>query len=380
MRNQCLSLVVSGLLLTACGDSSSPFGGSNAGGNGTGGTTADGGSNIGGSNVGGSNIGGSNIGGSNVGGSNAGGSGGASTDGGGGSAANGGSGQGGSSAGCGNAVIDAGEDCDGVLLGGADCVSEGFVGGILACTACSFDTSACSVWSCDPMFFNNDDGCDCSCGAHDPDCDLPGQSLFCNEVLTNDGTTCVNDICVPLPIQCGNGFVQAGETCDDGNIVSGDGCSSTCQNEPPPPSWTCDPMFYNALDGCDCSCGAHDPDCNVPGQTLFCDEILASAGTTCVNDICVVPPVVCGNGIIQTGEACDDGNLVSGDGCSSTCQNEPPPPSWTCNTFFYNAQDGCDCSCGAHDPDCNLPGQTLFCDEQLAPPGTTCNASDICVP
>ena len=28
---------------------------------------------------------------------------------------------------------------------------------------------------------------------------------------------------------------------------------------------------------------------------------------------------VCGNGVLETGEACDDGNNVSGDGCSSTC-------------------------------------------------------------
>lgn len=31
---------------------------------------------------------------------------------------------------------------------------------------------------------------------------------------------------------------------------------------------------------------------------------------------------VCGNGIIETGEGCDDGNTLSGDGCSSSCQIE----------------------------------------------------------
>ena len=30
---------------------------------------------------------------------------------------------------------------------------------------------------------------------------------------------------------CGNGVVDPGETCDDGNTVNGDGCSSTCQTE-----------------------------------------------------------------------------------------------------------------------------------------------------
>lgn len=38
----------------------------------------------------------------------------------------------------------------------------------------------------------------------------------------------------------------------------------------------------------------------------------------------------CGNGIVESGEQCDDSNAVSGDGCSSTCQTEavaPPPVS-----------------------------------------------------
>jgi len=33
-------------------------------------------------------------------------------------------------------------------------------------------------------------------------------------------------------------------------------------------------------------------------------------------------PPLCGNGIVEHGEACDDGNLVNGDGCSSDCQIE----------------------------------------------------------
>ena len=38
----------------------------------------------------------------------------------------------------------------------------------------------------------------------------------------------------------------------------------------------------------------------------------------------------CGDGIIQVGEQCDDGNNTSGDGCSSSCSNEgsqAPPGS-----------------------------------------------------
>lgn len=33
---------------------------------------------------------------------------------------------------------------------------------------------------------------------------------------------------------------------------------------------------------------------------------------------------VCGNGIVEGCEQCDDGNTINGDGCSATCQIEPP--------------------------------------------------------
>ena len=35
-----------------------------------------------------------------------------------------------------------------------------------------------------------------------------------------------------------------------------------------------------------------------------------------------IPPVLCGNGVVEAGEECDDGNLIDGDGCSSTCTVE----------------------------------------------------------
>jgi len=34
---------------------------------------------------------------------------------------------------------------------------------------------------------------------------------------------------------CGNSVIETGETCDDGNVAAGDGCSATCQTEAAPP-------------------------------------------------------------------------------------------------------------------------------------------------
>src|SRR5687768_5483170 len=44
-----------------------------------------------------------------------------------------------------------------------------------------------------------------------------------------------------------------------------------------------------------------------------------TSGTTGTTDTSGAP-AECGNGILEPGEACDDGNLVDGDGCESSCQ------------------------------------------------------------
>jgi cysteine-rich repeat protein len=39
-----------------------------------------------------------------------------------------------------------------------------------------------------------------------------------------------------------------------------------------------------------------------------------------------IPSAVCGNGVVETGETCDDGNTDAGDGCDANCATEPEPP------------------------------------------------------
>ncbi len=38
----------------------------------------------------------------------------------------------------------------------------------------------------------------------------------------------------------------------------------------------------------------------------------------------------CGNGLVDSGEECDDGNVVDGDGCSASCAVERDPSTYTC--------------------------------------------------
>lgn len=49
---------------------------------------------------------------------------------------------------------------------------------------------------------------------------------------------------------------------------------------------------------------------------------------------------MCGNGIVQIGEECDDGNLKSNDGCSSLCKKEADAP--ICGDGIVNGSEECD--------------------------------------
>jgi len=59
--------------------------------------------------------------------------------------------------------------------------------------------------------------------------------------------------------------------------------------------------------------------CNTDG--LAYSATSCSAGQSCNTGTCAVR---CGDGIIGASEACDDGNVVNGDGCSSVCVMEGP--------------------------------------------------------
>jgi cysteine-rich repeat protein len=64
----------------------------------------------------------------------------------------------------------------------------------------------------------------CSQCAELPTCE-PGYTL-----ATTQNGTCTVGTCVKNPL-CGDGIIDAGETCDDSNTNSRDGCSSTCAIE-----------------------------------------------------------------------------------------------------------------------------------------------------
>jgi cysteine-rich repeat protein len=126
---------------------------------------------------------------------------------------------------------------------------------------------------------------------------------------------------------CGDGIVDIGEECDDGNTVDGDGCSSTCVLE------ECGNGIIEGVEECDDGNTNNDDscrsDCTIPvcGDGILddyppfneeCDDGNTIPGDGCEND-CTITTAICGDGTVDAGEECDDGNTVSLDGCSADC-------------------------------------------------------------
>jgi cysteine-rich repeat protein len=84
---------------------------------------------------------------------------------------------------------------------------------------------------------------------------------------------------------------------------------------------------------------------------------------------------ICGDGVLDPGEQCDDGNTVAGDGCSSTCQIE------ACNTCSGQPSICTPIAAGTACDDHNACTQPDQCDGNGACVGSNpvvCTASDRC--
>jgi cysteine-rich repeat protein len=130
------------------------------------------------------------------------------------------------------------------------------------------------------------------------------------------------------------------EQCDDGNLVGCDGCDAECNLEP---GWQCGDgvLSTDCEEQCDDGPGNDDvtPNaCRTDCRHAHCGDGILDAGEGCddgnrtscdgCSDLCVPEPgLTCGDGIpeVLCGEECDDGNAIVGDGCAGSCSLERIP-------------------------------------------------------
>ena len=70
------------------------------------------------------------------------------------------------------------------------------------------------------------------------------------------------------------------------------------------------------------TCYITDPPALVSGVFGFQNQFQEDSAFFGSSIALCVPTKMCGNGAIEAGEACDDGNTAAGDGCNATCQIE----------------------------------------------------------
>jgi hypothetical protein len=214
---------------------------------------------------------------------------------------------------CGNGTIDGAEQCDGIELGGADCLAQGLAGGSLACAAnCTFDVAGCVAAVCGDGMLQDGEVCDCAMGACAPaqlgnqmctalpgpgGTNYTGGTLGCTAACAFDESGCT---------ACGDGAIAPGESCD-GADLAGQTCQSqgfdagalactaqctfntgacvdyVCGNlvcDPDEDSCTCPGDCPDDPNSCsDCQCGGS-------GGACYCDAACLSLGDCCFDGPC----------------------------------------------------------------------------------------------
>lgn len=227
---------------------------------------------------------------------------------------------------CGDGILNLNEDCDGAC-GSAGC-------DITGCTDCAVDTG----WECPrPGYCFKLQECGDGLIQAGETCDPGPVSIAAcdaDDCTLNTGYYCSGEPSMCVDSVCGDGVVAPDEECDDGGTDPSDGCDASCEVEANyvcPPGLPCQPQCGNGIlqpgEQCEYTLDMNgDPELNAG-----CVNCFISPGYDCSADprACVLSN--CGNGDpnedmfaeAENGEGCDDGNDIAGDGCSPTCQIEP---------------------------------------------------------
>ncbi len=229
---------------------------------------------------------------------------------------------------CGNGSIDDGEECDGDLLGESTCAALGFDTGELACVDCAIDVSDCGgTEDCFDARDNDGDG--------DLDCDDADCSAACGSLC--DFAPTLADPSSVTGDTAGHTSV-VGSSCSGGDGAGGAGAGPSG----PEVAYRFVPAQTGVLEvsltsaeaelaisvrgDCEsgpelaCAWGATVSTAVVQGEAVYIlvDGVTGDdSGTFELS--AQTRAVVCGDGVIDPGEECDDGGNVPGGGCDEAC-------------------------------------------------------------
>ncbi len=258
---------------------------------------------------------------------------------------------------CGNGTVDDGEECDDDnLIPGDGCEAD--------CTWTCETAEECD----DLRVCNGVETCDTgahTCTAGTP----PADGTACDR----DGDPLTRDVCLAglcTLSSCGDGWADdaRGEQCDDGNATAGDGCEPDC-------TWSCeaDPDCddHDVCSGTEtCDTGSHVCRPGTPLSDGTACTTAAGAAGRCRSGTCAREG--CGNGTVDPGEECDDGNVTAGDGCETNCLYSCHAAA-DCRETPDNPCTDDSCATVAGGQACTHAFNTLPCND-----GSVCTSNDVC--
>ncbi len=197
-----------------------------------------------------------------------------------------------------------------------------------------------------------------------------------------------------VPPECGDGIVNGGDQCDDGNSDNRDDCVLGCrvptcgdgyvhsegtapfEQCEPPNSTTCDancqklPYCGDGIvqadlgEQCDDGNTRNDDACVLGCKMATCSDGYVRRGVeeceppnsaTCDANCLSIKSAECGDGVVDPGEECDDGNVSNKDDCPTNCKlatcgdgfvhTKGTPPFEECDDANTAPGDGCSPTC-----------------------------------